>query len=278
MAVNEKRADDELSYESYKAHRQAPQSSQMHIRQDEKRIDIHQHVKVALKHKWGIVSLTLVAAIIAYLYAASLEPKYKALAMLEFTPQTQDQGTVKETSFNEFERRFKGERIFNTQSVILKSRDFAERVVDRLELWTHPYFDPARKKESRAALQIDWLSYLPDWMATLLQSTSPVTLLQNKDALKAQALSTIQGGIVFEHIENTMLFRFGFNSNDPDFAAEMANKISGLFIEFDLESRLDSYKNATQYLTDRTMDLKASINASEKALLAFREKEKIVNL
>ncbi|OOZ13803.1 hypothetical protein BOW35_09980 [Solemya velum gill symbiont] len=278
MADNEQIADDELSYESYKAHRQAPQPDPTHIRKDEKRINIHQYVKVALKHKWGIVSLTLVAAIIAYLYAASLEPKYKALAMLEFTPQTQDQGTVKESSFNEFERRFKGERIFNTQSVILKSRDFAERVVDRLELWNHPYFDPENMKESRATLQIDWLSYLPDWMATLLRPTEPVTSLQTKETLKVQALAMIQGGIEFEHIENTMLYRFGFNSNDPDFAAEMANKIANLFIEFDLESRLDSYKNATQYLTDRTMDLKASINESEKKLLAFREKEKIVNL
>lgn len=128
-------------------------------------------------------------------------------------------------------------------------------------------------------MQVDWKQYIPEWIPFISREQAPAqTQPSSKEQLRSRAIGTVRGGLTVNQIEGTMLLRIGFRSDDPDFAAEMANIISELFIEFDLESRLESFEKATSWLTERTKGIRDSLDLSEKELQDYREKEQLVNL
>lgn len=113
---------------------------------DDEKIDFHKYWHTILKHKWGIISLTIIAAVASMLYATSLEPRYEASATIQFDPSSRNYGTVEDTATAEAYRIYRTSQMFETQKAVMSSRNFAEKIVDRLELWKNPYFDPTIKK------------------------------------------------------------------------------------------------------------------------------------
>ncbi len=258
--------------------------------------DVLAYLQVVLKYKWGIISLALLVALLSTIYVSTLVPLYKAETSLLFDPPSaSNYGTVRDQTamdvYSSYSRNF---RLFKAQQEIMRSRMFAADLVDRYELWGHPYFvaqadasaiEPGWKTEVRKWLPVwalDLKQWVPEW---LLELTRPEFLRppQLSDAqLKARyrdaAMAAVQEGLTIFADEEIMLIKLGFISRDPAFAADMANKLADYYIRHDLESRMESFAEATSWLTERTAELRENVILSDQQLQQFREQENLMSL
>ncbi len=69
-----------------------------------------------------------------------------------------------------------------------------------------------------------------------------------------------------------------FESEDPELAARVANRLADAYIEENLEQRYAASQKASSYLTDRLEGLRTRLAASEQRLQDFLEEEQLVDI
>ena len=110
---------------------------------DEKR-DVHllDYWRPIWRGRWTVLSNFVVVLTLVAIGTFTQKPIYRAAATVEITPQSRKvspMADVAELGANQY-GWFAEERYFNTQYEIIKSRDVAERVFERLDLYAHPQF------------------------------------------------------------------------------------------------------------------------------------------
>ena len=143
------------------------------------------------------------------------------------------------------------------------------KLVKRLNLSTDPAIDP-RQKPPALNLSIPWRDWIP---AGWLPEEAPLS----DEALSATAISAVQSGLDVQLVRLSFLIKVSFESSDKALAAKVANALADVYIESDLESRLQMTQKAGAWLTERVKGLRATVEASERALQQFRDREKIVD-
>ena len=225
-------------------------------------IDLRQYWATIVRHKNSIIGLALVVTLATALVVFSIQPVYRATATLLIEPQQGNLLSIEEvygldTSKTEY---------YQTQFEILKSRQLAKRVIEKLNLKTHPDFDP----DQQQGFTVSWRAMLP----FLPDDAEEVT-----EAEKMQALiDTFVEKTSIEPIRKTHLVKLSFESHDADLAADAANSLADAYIESHLEARVEITKKATSWLTTRIGTLKENVTESERRLQAFREQESLIDL
>lgn len=217
------------------------------------------------KKRWTIVLLTLLVGAVTALVVYSITPVYRATATLYIEP-----AKSKVVSIEEVYGGVSGNREhIQTQLEILKSREIAQKLVARLKLTTDPAIDP-RQKPPALNLSIPWRDWIP---AGWLPEEPPLT----EEALTAAVIRSVQSDLDVQLVRLSFLIKVSFESSDKALAAKVANTLADVYIENDLESRLQMTQKAGSWLTERVKGLRATVEASERALQQFRDKEKIVD-
>lgn len=75
----------------------------------------------------------------------------------------------------------------------------------------------------------------------------------------------------------TYVMDIGFTSVSPDKAARIANAIADAYIVDQLEAKYQSTKRASVWLQDRIKELRTQATAAQRAVVAFKEKNNIVD-
>ena len=217
------------------------------------------------KKRWVIVLLTLLVGAITTLVVYSMTPVYRSTATLYIEPSKE-----KVVSIEEVYGGISGNREhIQTQLEILKSRELAEKLVQRLKLATNPAIDP-RQKPPALNLPI----HLRDWI--------PAGWLPQQPPMSAEALNNAAVGEVMRHLDVQLvrlsfLIKVSFESTDKNLAAKVANTMADVYIENDLESRLQMTQKASSWLAEHIKGLRANLDASARALQQFRDKEGIID-
>ena len=142
-----------------------------------------------------------------------------------------------------------------TQSRLLKSREVAERVVERLNLAESPEFNAATKG----------FSSKPD-------PTGAGKGLIAKTALKIQKIVEVVP------IRGTNLVDLSYEASSPKLAAEVANSIADAYIDWNLEAKYQVVGQASQFLTTQIEQLKSEIDRKEQQLQAYGRSKDIVSV
>src|SRR2546428_34351 len=110
---------------------------------EEKR-DVHllDYWRILWRGRWTILSIFVVVVTLVAVGTLTQRPVYRAQATVEISPQSRKVSPVAEVAEMGASQYgwFAEERYFNTQYEIIKRRDTARRVFDRLDLYTHPLF------------------------------------------------------------------------------------------------------------------------------------------
>lgn len=217
------------------------------------------------KKRWVIVLLTLLVGAITTLVVYSMTPIYRSTATLYIEPSKE-----KVVSIEEVYGGISGNREhIQTQLEILKSRELAEKLVQRLKLTTDPAIDP-RQRPPALNLPI----HLRDWIpAGWLPEQPPMS----EEALNAAAVGEVMSHLDVQLVRLSFLIKVSFESTDRNLAAKVANTMADVYIENDLESRLQMTQKASAWLAERIKGLRANLDASARALQQFRDKEGIID-
>jgi succinoglycan biosynthesis transport protein ExoP len=221
------------------------------------------------RHRLGIVLLVVAVGVLASMYAFSLPPVYRGTATVLLDPVRKKSVTNEEIldSMAGTPRDY-----YLTQIEIMKSRDYAERLVRVLNLTRHADYDPRQQKAEKG-----WGSLLIERFRPAAPSnTQPSANAISEDDVREGVISRVMAGINVSPTRNTQLVKVSFDSPDPVLAERVPNALSMIYIVADLESKSGAARQSMSFLSDQAEKLKSQLAESERELQQFRESQKIV--
>jgi capsular exopolysaccharide synthesis family protein len=226
-------------------------------------LDLVRYWRAVMRNKWRIAGLVAAIGVLATLYAQSLAPVYRATATLLI-----EASKPKVVSIEEVYSAIGGanREYYQTQVEILKSRDLAGKLVRRLELAKHPEFDPRRQPRPF------YYAWVPESVLAVEPGPAP-----SDEAIAQAIVPAVQSRIGVQLVRASQLVRLSFDSSDPELAAKAPNALAEIFIQSDLEARMQMTRRAMVFLTEQSDELKKKLNGSENALQQFRERERIID-
>ncbi|MBI3147053.1 MAG: polysaccharide biosynthesis tyrosine autokinase [Betaproteobacteria bacterium] len=225
----------------------------------EQTIELVEYWRSINKRKWSIFALALVITLAAAVVVMMVRPVYRSTASLLI-----EQNKSKVLSIEEVYSGISANReYFQTQAEILKSRELARKVVLKLNLLTHPEFDPRQQEKP----------FWKKWAA----SAGYVEPEPTSEGIEKAVVEQLSRQLSVEPIRLSHLIKVHFESHDRELAAAVANAIADTYIDNDLEARYLMTQKAGEWLSSRLSGLKEKLSQSEKALQDFRERERIVD-
>ena len=225
--------------------------------------DVVRYLRTLNRYKWGILMVVIAVGMLAAMYASSLRPIYRSTATLML-----EMGKPKVISNQDLFEAYNGTTrdYFLTQFEIIKSREFAERLVNTMQLTKNREYDPRQQAKPWYA---DWVP------AQFLPAAAPGQAPKQEDLVES-VVAQVMANISLQPVKNTQLVKLSFDSHDPVLAERVPNTLAMIYIVSDLEARGDTTRRSMSFLKDQAEELKLKLNESERALQDFREKEKIV--
>lgn len=243
--------------------------------EDGDEIDLMQLWHTVWRRKWSIISLVIVVVLVAILAVLSITPIYRAGATLLI-----EQKAAKVVSIEQvYGLEGTGNEYLQTQFELLKSRALAERVIKKLNLTTHPEFDPRQQPEPL----IDVRGLLANFTAgKVAPVTLPEDLEEEIDPVEAEILDEVTKAFM-ERISvspqgKSQLVIVSVEMADARMAAKAANALANGLIESQMEATMEMSLTATNWMNSRLGELRKTLKTAEDRLQAFREKENLVDV
>jgi capsular exopolysaccharide synthesis family protein len=100
--------------------------------------------------------------------------------------------------------------------------------------------------------------------------------ISDEEVLK-RAVNRFKRGLQVGLVRNSQLAQISFATFDRELAASVPNAIAETFIESDLDARMAMTQKAAEWLRERMGELRSKVDASEKALQDYRDRERILD-
>lgn len=243
----------------------------------EKIIDIGYYIHLVKKRWISVLLFSILCTTVSVYYAMSIVPTYKATATLLIESSQNNTISIEEvvgidTSAKEY---------YLTQFEILKSNPVAQRVIDKLQLETHPEFNQKLNQDKFSLVKrfVQQFRSLPlvekYWAAS--QAQSSFVEKGQRTGINQSVLNKFKTKMTIAPVRKTQLVKISFESSDPELAALIANEIGLAYIENNLDSKLVATEQATGWINDRLASLKQQLDLSEQALLDFLKKQELID-
>lgn len=212
------------------------------------------------KRRWSILGLTVLVSILVFLVVSNMRPQYRSTATVLI-----EQGKSKIVSIEEvYNQGLIQREYYQTQVEILKSDDLARKAVRKLNLSTHPDYDPRQER----------VTFLSRLMGGPTQER--LAAISEESAFNS-AVRKFRGGLQVQLVRGSQLVTISFTSFDPEMAAKAPNTLAETYIESDLDSRMAMTQKASEWLRERMGELRGKVDSAERALQEYRDRERIVD-
>jgi capsular exopolysaccharide synthesis family protein len=227
--------------------------------------DLMSYVRIIRKRLWAIVLLTILAGAVGWTVANGMPTIYSSTATLLIEPSPSSQRRSNQLEEGGMVSPF-GDNV-QTQMEIMRSRSVSLRTVMQLRLWEQPEFDPRRAAGV-------WQEQLKEKLGFTPKPTPVWTDQQLADAVVAPFLN----GIDITPVLGSRLIRVSFTARDPELAALIVNTWIKVYIAEDRAARFEAAQNTTAWVASRAAELRQNVQAAERDLQAFREKNNLVSV
>ncbi len=260
------------------------------------------------KYKWRIILLTVLIGILAKLFSMTLVPVYRTSAtiLLELSP----------AQFISVEDRFTRTGMqmlhFQTQARVITSRKLAEQVAERLDL-THADLAP-KKQYEWPEISFSWREWIPkDWLGLFPEPQKAPVRQETDDSGKTnpgetgessqpgagmatreidpletpvqapkkqvpRPVGAIMRGLNVRQISGTQLVGISFETYNPKLAPRVVNTLVEVYVESDLEARMDMTEKASTWLMDRLEEYRIKLQESEQKLQDYLARQDLIGV
>jgi succinoglycan biosynthesis transport protein ExoP len=98
----------------------------------------------------------------------------------------------------------------------------------------------------------------------------------SKERIERGTVGAVQANLKVERVLTTYVLSASFRSRDPDKAARIANEIADAYIVGALDAKYQSTKRASEWLQQRSAELREQATASDRAVQTFKSQNNIV--
>jgi capsular exopolysaccharide synthesis family protein len=160
-----------------------------------------------------------------------------------------------------------------TQLRIMRGRELAQRVAEKLDVKRVPELNGQGPKPTPLAQSIATVKYYASWPYRLVTTASaPPVVLPDTDGggdyagqlLMRQAVNQVRG---------SQLVDITFSSADPQFAARAANAFADEYVDENLQLKVQSLEKAAEWLTGEVARQANLVRLSEEKLAQYTEKQ-----
>ncbi|HXH25508.1 MAG TPA: GumC family protein, partial [Vicinamibacterales bacterium] len=247
--------------------------------------DVREMLRRLARRKWTILGITALLTLAAAVVTFQLTPRYRAETQVMIESRQQRVVDVEEVLSG-----LSGEReTIESERRVIASRALAEKVIARLKLSRDPEFNPALREPHPLLRLLNPLTYLPpeqellEWLPEpwrdLVRLTSleaPKTPEEILEAERARVVDTFLDRLDVLPDGRSRVITIAFTSEQPELAARVANTLAELYLVEQLEAKYEATRLATEWLNDRTAELRDKVKASEDAVEAFRRQAGLI--
>ncbi|MBX2809208.1 MAG: polysaccharide biosynthesis tyrosine autokinase [Cellvibrionaceae bacterium] len=227
-------------------------------------LDFNHYFRLLWHNKWKILLCMLVFTGAAIALVKPLKSVYQADATVMIELGSPSLLSLPGDSTGAYQ----GREYLATQFAVVRSRALMGKVIDRLDLVTHPEYDFRQHEKKKS-----WLSFLKQ------EEEEPELSDEAMDVLvRRHILNIFEYSLITEPVFGTHLLKIEFQSHDPDLSANVVNAMADLYIESYLEAKLESTQKATAWLSGRLSELRKNLQLSEEKLQQYRETEQLVDV
>ncbi|MEM9590024.1 MAG: Wzz/FepE/Etk N-terminal domain-containing protein [Pseudomonadota bacterium] len=206
--------------------------------------------------KGRIIALSLLAGAITFIALSMMRPLYTSEARIlvqneetAFTRPTADQGIATY-------RTALDEQAVQSQVQVLNSRDLILKVVRDLDLTQNAVFlrDASGNPVER-----------------LLKATG--LLGWSQESQEERAANALVEHLEIYQLSNSSVIAIEYTSGDPQLAAQVANKLADVYINWQRDAKIEQTKDATAWLDAQIKALRTATAESEEAVEAYKASE-----
>lgn len=229
--------------------------------------------QVVRDNRWLIVFVTLLAAVLGVVKAVSEKPVYQARLTMAVEPSNYRNSS--QAVFDPYAFRF-----YETQYELLKSRSVAERVVNRLSLAERDSVQQMLVPPSLLESVLREINKLTGFSDSKPENTAEPSAPMSEQQLlerKTWLTAIIQNGVNVSGGEKTHLVEVTFRATNPEFAAEVANALVDAYIEQGFDSQLNRTQQTSEWLSERLVELKKTLDIAQQNLQEFLVREDMLD-
>jgi polysaccharide biosynthesis transport protein len=220
---------------------------------------VQHYVRMVLKRKLLILGFAMFAVALAAVKSLLQTPLYTSVLRLQIDTQSTrviEGGVTSPTETGSID-------FMRTQFELLKSRAIAERVVSALQLQNDKDFlTPRNVSLSQVLRSLISASAKPTGSATTGQQSA--------------AISVVTAGVEIKPVSGSRLVDIFYTDPSAARAQQIANAYAEAYVTSNIDKRFQANAYAKTFLEDQLKQLQLRLETSEKALIDFAEREKII--
>ncbi len=232
-------------------------------------VDLEYYFRVLKRSIWSILGLAFIITLLATVIVFSITPKYTATATLLIQEEKANIVSIEEVYGLDSGRK----EYLSTQFEILKSIQIAQRVIEKLNLISHPEFDPDQQDEG-----FNFADKIKAFLSFLPRDEYRYSAEELQFIRKSKVVEEFISRLAITPINKTQLATISFVSESPKLAADVVNTLAEVYIESHLESKMEMTEKASSWLNERLGALKDKLDASEKALQNYQNQEQLIDI
>ena len=219
----------------------------------ETELDVRALSRALWRRAWLLAILTVAAAIGTYVGLGFVDPLYTADTRILIEERESPLTRPREDS-GDLSRDF-DESAIQSQVEVLRSREIAEAVIDKLDLMRRPEFDPALQPSLLRSLLV---------MMGLGENPADSTIRQ-------RIMDSYFSRLSVYALQKSRVIGVEFSAPNPSLAAEVANAVADAFVELQQNAKRESAVAATVWLQQEIERLRARVAEAEQAVADYRE-------
>jgi capsular exopolysaccharide synthesis family protein len=195
-----------------------------------------------LKRRWSIATVAIIVTTIVAIVSFKMQPIFKATARVQVESETPLIQSIEDL----FQKDNADDTYVQTQIQVLKSENLAWRTIEELRL-----ADSLIK---------------PKTMAKIPQEKRKVRLI---NAFKKR--------LTVELTPKTRMLSVNYEDPDPQLAAQVATSLVNNYIDYNFRQKYDATRQTAAWMEQQLDELKAKVESSQQALVAYEREHQIVN-
>jgi exopolysaccharide transport family protein len=227
-------------------------------------LDVRNFLRMLNRRKWHLVSVTAVVVALAFVFLAQTIPEYRSTALVMF-----DTRKAKVTNTTDVLGGLTADLVaVQTEIEVLRSASLLGRVVDKTALDQDPEFsDPRPTLFSTIVGEIK--NFIrPVWDNNRTAPSPNAT----PNPQRARAIGYLSRNLTIAGRGRSYVIAVSFDAAEPAKARRIVDAITDAYIVDQLNAKFEATKRATEWLDERLGELRRNVEAADRAVADFREK------
>ena len=228
-------------------------------------------ISVLYKYRWASITIFLLVVGWVMVDSYTQVPRYRASARILVEEPGADIATPTEIARNA--PISDPELFMQTQLRIMRGRDLALRVAQKIDLNRVPEFNGQGPRPTPLANSIAAIKYYAAWPYRLVTTAQapPIAPPASGDGHAGNYTDALIARLSVEQVRGSQLVDMSFASADPEFAARAANAFADEYVGQNLALKIQNLEKSAEWLTGEVERQAKLVQQSELQLQHYRE-------